>query len=64
MLFRSTSRLEVIGEDICVRLSTRPQRLRFTKITWPKTVGQVDQPRTNATRTELLTYTCGTKARR
>lgn len=57
-------RLAVIGEDICQRLPTHPRAIRFTKVTWPKSVGQVDQPRTNATKTDLTTYPCGSVRRR
>lgn len=51
-------RLAAFAEDACGRVPGAA-RVRLTLVTWPKTLGQVDQPRVGETRRELLDHPCG-----
>lgn len=51
-------RLGRLADDLCGR-TPGATRVRFTLVTWARTRGQVDQPRTDATRTELADTACG-----
>ncbi len=51
-------RLARLAEDVCARVPGAA-RTRFALITWPRTLGQVEQPRDGATRSELYDEPCG-----
>jgi hypothetical protein len=57
--YENPGRLRRMAADLCVRLGSDPDRIRFTLVRWPKTLGSVEQPRDEATRTELLDVACG-----
>lgn len=62
---RSPSRLRVLGAALCGRMDVlpeaeRPYAVRFTEVSWRKTLGQRRQPRKKRVkRTERLEWECG-----
>jgi hypothetical protein len=51
-------RLEALAAATCARIPGPPERIRFTLVRWPKTLGHVDQPRDGATTREVLDVPC------
>ncbi len=58
-LLENPQRLKRLAQDACRRVAGVPERLRFTKVTWPKTLGQMEQPRVGAFFAEILDHRCG-----
>lgn len=51
-------RVAALAEATCARVPGAPERIRFTSVRWPKTLGQVEQPRDRATTREVLDHPC------
>lgn len=63
-LLEHPRRLAVLADATCRRVPGGPERIRFTLVEWPKTPGQVEQPRDRATTQLLLDHPCGGEAGR
>ena len=57
--FDNRNNMAVLGAATCGRLPQRPERVRFFRLTWPKTLGEAHpRPPKKHKRRELLDWDC------